>query len=606
MPTLIENIQNLFGFEIKNPEREKKEKTLKTFAPPENEDGALITAYSGTHTSYIDFTSKDMSATEVGLINKYREMAVNAEAEIAIDDIINEMVVFDEDGGPVELIMDNVDGLSKNIKNQIIAEFDEILELMRFKERGYDIVRRWYVDGRSYHHIMIDEKNTKKGIQDLRYIDPRKIRKVKERKSEGGSASIDPFTQEFDEYYLYTDKGLDKEKTGLKISRDAIAFIHSGILNFTDGIILSHLHKAIKPFNQLRMIEDAKVIYSLARAPERRIFYIDVAGLPPKSAEKYVQNIVQRMKNQMSYDVNTGEVINERNYMTMLEDFFLPQRDGGGTNVETLPGGQGLGEMEEVDYFRRKLYRALNVPISRLESDAGFNLGRASEISRDEVKFTKFVKRLRNQFSDLFSQLLEKQIVLKGIMTLSEWQAIESQIQYDWQVDNFFSELKEGEILEGRLATMSNAMEAVEHGFLSKKWVRKNVLQQSDEDIKDIDKEIKKEQEEEGVDNEFGDTNFVGRNDFNKAGGSEPSKPNGKDKDKDKDTSTLRPSAPARPSQTQLQQSEGVSLFDDLADSLHSTKKTRDLTEYKKEVTGETSEETEQLITVMNNLIKSL
>lgn len=505
---LLAEAHDLFGFIIRNPEREKREKDLKTFAGPELDDGALITSFGGgLYQSYIDFSSRDLAATEIGLINKYREMSINTECDRAIQSVLNEMIVMNDDGGPVDLLLDET-GLKEPIKKKILEQFEGILEMLDFKHKAYDIARKWYVDGRIYYHLMIDEKDITKGIQDVRFVDPRKIKKVKELQDHPANASsVDPFKQVYEEYFMYNDAGIDKTGEGLRIARDSVAYVTSGMVDTNTGLVLGHMHKSIKPFNQLRMIEDAKLIYVLARAPERRIFYIDVAGMTTTSSEKYLNNVAQRMKNKIQYNISTGEIINERNFMTMLEDFFLPQRDGKGTNVETLSGGQGLGEMDEVEYFRRKLYEALNVPTSRLESDTMFNVGRSSEINRDEVHFSYFIERMRNQFSDLFNQMLEKQVVLKKIVTLEEWQAIERKLNYDWQIDNHFAELKDLEIMEGRFNTLALAAEALEHKMISKTWARREILRQSEEEMEELDAQIKEEEKIAGEDvgDEYGD-----------------------------------------------------------------------------------------------------
>src|SRR6056300_242809 len=498
----------LFGFKIgRADEEEKKLENVKSFAPPSNDDGSVVVSEGGVFGTTVDL--ENTVKNESALISKYRDMSQQPEAERAIDDIVNEAIVVDESQASVELNLDNAE-LSENIKQTIRDEFYEILSLMKFNYKGYDIFRNWYIDGRMYYHIMIDEKNPRAGIQELRYIDPRKIKKVREPKKrdaataqqQAGIKASEVFNKKYNEYYLYHPKGVGRQNQGIKIAPDSIAYIHSGLMDVGNATVLSHLHKALKPLNQLRMLEDATVIYRLSRAPERRIFYIDVGNLPKAKAEQYLRDMMIKHKNKLVYDANTGEVRDDRKFLTMLEDYWLPRREGGkGTEITTLPGGQNLGEIEDVLYFRKKLYESLNVPTSRLEADGQFNLGRASEITRDELKFGKFIARLRYRFSELFNILLEKQLLLKGVVTKEEWKEIKSMISYDYHEDNHFSELKNSEILRERLNTLRELDEYVGR-YYSIEWVRKSVLMQTEDEIEEIDKQMAQEGEQEPQDDE--------------------------------------------------------------------------------------------------------
>ena len=484
----------LFGFQFGKKEEQKP--TVKSFAPPPNDDGAIAVSEGGVFgtTVDIDGTAKN----EAQLITRYRDMAQQPECERAIDDVINEAIVGDEEGYPVDIVLDDIEELSEQMKERIREEFESTLALLNFNNRAYDIFRNWYVDGRLYYHVMIDEKKPKEGIQELRFIDPRKIKKVRvEKKNRNQEGNKEVLNKKYLEYFVYSAKGVNAGNQGVKIAPDAIAYCHSGVLDQKNTMILSHLHKAIKPLNQLRMLEDATVIYRLARAPERRIFYIDVGNLPKAKAEQYLRDMMIKHKNKLVYDANTGEVRDDRKFLTMLEDYWLPRREGGkGTEITTLPGGQNLGEIEDVLYFRKKLYESLNVPTSRLESDGQFNLGRASEITRDELKFSKFIGRLRYRFSELFHILLEKQLLLKGVITKEEWKEIKSKVTYDFHEDNHFTELKNAEILRERLNTLRELDEYVGR-YYSMEWVRKNVLMQTEDEIDEIDKQMDKEGEQD-------------------------------------------------------------------------------------------------------------
>jgi hypothetical protein len=483
----------LFGFNITRADQEEKE-DLKTFVPPQQEDGAIEIAPGGSYGTFVDLDGSAKSEAE--LVTRYREMAMQPECDAAIEDVINEAIVMDEDN-PIEIVLDNLKQPA-GIKNKIREEFENILEMLDFSNKGYDIFRRWYVDGRIYHHIIINDKDPREGIRELRYIDPRKIRKVREKvKSKDPRTGAIIYTKEQKEYYLYNPKGItSSSQQGIKIAVDSISHVHSGLMDARNKMILGHMNKAVKPLNQLRMLEDATVIYRLARAPERRIFYIDVGNLPKMKAEQYLRDMMVKHKNKLVYDAATGEVRDDRKFMTMLEDFWLPRREGGrGTEITTLPGGQNLGEMEDVDYFRKKLYKSLNVPITRMESDSQFNLGRASEITRDEVKFNKFIKRLRNRFTYLFDGLLEIQLVLKGVLSRAEWEEMRNTIYYDFNEDNYFSELKDTEIMTERLR-LAGEIDSLVGKYYSMKWVRENILRMTEEEISDVDKEIDAERQE--------------------------------------------------------------------------------------------------------------
>jgi len=483
----------LFGFNITRADQEEKE-DLKTFVPPQQDDGAIEIAPGGSYGTFVDLDGTAKSEAE--LVSRYREMSMQPECDSAVEDVVNEAIVMD-DQNPIEIVLDHLKQ-PNSIKNKIREEFETILEMLDFSNKGYDIFRRWYVDGRIYHHIIINDKDPREGIRELRYIDPRKIRKVREKvKSKDPRTGATIYNKEQKEYYLYNPKGITSSATqGIKIAVDSISHIHSGLMDSRNNMILGHLHKAVKPLNQLRMLEDATVIYRLARAPERRIFYIDVGNLPKMKAEQYLRDMMVKHKNKLVYDAATGEVRDDRKFMTMLEDFWLPRRDGGrGTEITTLPGGQNLGEMEDVDYFRRKLYKSLNVPITRMEADNQFNLGRASEITRDEIKFNKFVQRLRNRFTHLFDGLLEIQLVLKGVLSRADWEQMRNTIHYDFKQDNYFSELKNAEIMTERLR-LAGEIDPLVGKYYSMKWVRENILMMTEEDIKQVDQEIDAERQE--------------------------------------------------------------------------------------------------------------
>ena len=485
----------LFGFEIK-----KKIAEPISFAPKQTDDGAVVVAEGGVYGTYVDLDGS--IRTEAELVNKYREMAMHPEVDMAIDDIVNEVITQEPEMEPIELILDDIEELSDKVKKIFIEEFKEVLNLLEFNQLSYEVFRRWYVDGRLYYHVIIDEKQQNLGIQELRYIDPRKIRKVREvkrKKLQDNQLA----NQTNKEYYIYNDKGFAKTSGtsalpsnsigGLKIAKDSIVQCTSGITSLNGDLVQSYLHKAIKPLNQLRSMEDSLVIYRISRAPERRIFYIDVGNLPKIKAEQYLRDIMTKFKNKLVYDSATGEVRDDRKFMTMLEDFWLPRREGGkGTEITTLPGGQNLGQMDDVIYFQKKLYKSLNVPISRLDPEAQFNFGRATEITRDEVKFSKFINRLRIKFAGLFAKILERQLILKGIITPEEWDGIKNRIRFKYSQDNYFAELKEIEILSGRINTLQQ-VDGFVNKYYSNEWVRRKILRQSDEEIQEIDQQINDE-----------------------------------------------------------------------------------------------------------------
>lgn len=484
----------LFGFEIK-----RKQQELPSFVPKSDNDGAVVVAEGGVYGTYVDLDGS--IRTESELVNKYREMAQHPEVDAAIDDVVNEVITQEPETKVVELILDDLEQPDR-IKKLLTKEFDEVLRLLEFNELSYDVFRRWYVDGRLYYHVVVDEEKPQEGIQELRYIDPRKIRKVREQKRKKVAATVTTY-QTAAEYYMYNDKGFAKTAGnssiptnsvgGLKIAKDSIIHCTSGLTSVNGDLVQSYLHKAIKPLNQLRSMEDSLVIYRISRAPERRIFYIDVGNLPKMKAEQYLRDVMTRFKNKLVYDAATGEVRDDRKFMTMLEDFWLPRREGGkGTEITTLPGGQNLGQIDDIVYFQRKLYKSLNVPISRLDPELQFNFGRATEITRDEVKFAKFINRLRNKFAVLFTKILERQLIMKGICTPEDWDDFKQSIRYKFAQDNYFAELKETEILRDRI-TMLRDIDDFAGKYYSHDWIRRHVLRQSDQEIENIDEQIQDE-----------------------------------------------------------------------------------------------------------------
>lgn len=505
-----DNKFSLFGFTISRSKDELSAATEKSFTPPGNDDGALTitsAAYYGTYVD-LDGTAKN----EVELISRYREMAMQPEIESAIDDIVNEAICQDDDGTITQVVLDKLEQPEK-IKKAIKAEFATILKLLNYQNMAQDIFRRYYIDGRMYYHVIIDRENPTAGIKELRYIDPRKLRKVREVKKQKDERTGVETMNVINEYYIYNDKVTTGSSSnygpvGVRITTDSIISVVSGLMDSRRAVVLSYLHKAIKPLNQLRMIEDATVIYRISRAPERRIFYIDVGNLPKLKAEQYLRDIMVKYKNKLVYDANTGEVRDDRKFLSMMEDFWLPRREGGkGTEITTLPGGQNLGELEDVKYFQKKLYGALSVPISRLEPNQGFSIGRVAEVTRDELKFTKFVDRLRNKFSNVFDQALRVQCVLKGICTAEEWEEFKEQIFYDFIKDNNFSELKDAELMKERL-TLLGSVDPYTGRYFSQAWIQRNVLRLNDDQIKEMQAEIDKEKED-GLGLPVGVTNDV-------------------------------------------------------------------------------------------------
>ena len=480
----------IFGFEIKKTKQEEQQPlqlavSQPSFVPPVNDDGAVIVSGGGVVGTYVDL--EGTARTEAELITRYRQLSLQPEIETAVEEIVGEMISYDSNQEQVNINLDGLD-YSKGLKDKITEEFVEVKKLLDFSSSGFDIIRRWYVDGRLYYHVVIDVNNPQDGIKELRYIDPRKIRKIREIKKDRKTLVVQ------NEYYMYNDKGFQaKEVTsstnGLRIAKDSIVLVSSGLLDENNSYVLSYLHKAIKPMNQLRMLEDASVIYRLTRAPERRVFYIDVGNLPKMKAEQYLADMMQRHKNRLVYDAATGEVRDDRKFMTMTEDFWIPRREGGkGTEITTLPPGANLGQMDDVLYFQKRLYQSLHVPTSRLNSEQGFSLGRSSEITREELRFSKFVDRLRMKFSVLFKDALGKQLVLKGVVAQEELLEIMSKIKFDYVQDGYFTELKESEIITNRVNTVKN-MEDMIGVYYSRNYVRKKVLRLSDDDVEQMEEE---------------------------------------------------------------------------------------------------------------------
>ena len=489
---------SFFGFEFKRKASEDN-KNNESFAPIIDDDGAMVVAAGGAYGTYVDLEGS--ARTEAELVTKYREMSMHPELDSAIDDIVNEAIVYDVQEPIMQLNLDRLE-LSDSLKRAILAEFEEILELFEMNTHSYDVFRRWYIDGRLYYHVIPYDQQTK-GIKEIRYIDPRKIRKVREVKKKPITTGTQPVlvTQTQNEYFIYNEKGfaqnlntnIDTGAQGIKINSDSILHVTSGINDKNNTVVFSHLHKAIKPLNQLRTIEDATLIYRISRAPERRVFYIDVGNLPKMKAEQYLRDIMQRFKNRLVYDQSTGEIRDDRKFMTMLEDFWLPRREGGkGTEITTLPGGQNLGQLEDVKYFQRNLYKALNIPVNRIEPEQTYNLGRATEITRDEVKFMKFIKRLQTRFSYVLTGALEKQLILKKIFTPEDWNKISNNVLVEFNHDNYYSELKELEVQQDRMQLL-NMADPMVGKYVSRKWAMKNVLQLTDEEMNEELNQIQEE-----------------------------------------------------------------------------------------------------------------
>ena len=484
----------LFGFRF---ERAKEQGSEQTFTSPTPDDGTIDVAGGGFFGQVLDTDGRER--TDIDLIRRYRDISQQSECDSAVEDIVNEALVSNEADQSVSIVLDRLP-FPSSIKKKIRAEYDEVLRLLNFDHKGHDIFRRWYIDGRMFYHKIIDTKDPSKGITELRHIDATNIRKVREIKKEKDVKTGVDMVKKVVEYYLFNEKGLagaggstSSPNQGLKIAHDSISYVPSGVMDGNTGRVISYLHKAIKPVNQLRMIEDSLVIYRISRAPERRIFYIDVGNLPKIKAEQYLKDVMNRYRNKLVYDASTGEIRDDRNHMSMLEDFWLPRREGGrGTEITTLPGGQNLGEIDDIVYFQRKLYRSLNVPISRLESESGFSLGRATEITRDELKFTKFVQRIRKKFVPLFTDILKTQLLLKGIITPQDWELMKEHIQYDFLQDGHFTELKETELLRERIEILGS-MEPYMGTFFSKDYVWKKVLRMNDAEIDEMRKQIQRE-----------------------------------------------------------------------------------------------------------------
>ena len=493
----------LFGFTVRSKEEEDK-LPLQNFATPEEFDGSYTVEGAGVYGTFIDFMGslKD----EQALMSQYRAMSLFPEVDTAIDEITNESIVMGSDRKPIKLDLSKIT-FSDNIKSKIYSEFDNILKLLDFQDKGYEIFRRWYVDSKLYYYISIDSENPSEGIKQIIPLDATKVKKVrkvktKNTKQDGASISL---IKDVEEYFVYTntDKNsvIGTPTSGLKISPDSIAYCHSGMVDMNSKRVVGYLHKAIRPLNMLRQIEDAIVVYRISRAPERRIFYIDVGNLPKQKAEQYVRELMNKYRNKLIYNQTTGEIKDDRNQMAMIEDYWLPRREGGrGTEISTLDGGQNLGELTDVEYFKKKLYYALNIPPSRLVGENGFNLGRSAEITRDEVKFYKFIERLRNKFAQVFMQLLRIQLVLKGIITQNDWEEINYAINFSFNKDSYFTDLKDAEILSARME-LAVQMEPMIGKYFSSNYIKKNILKQSDEEIEQLTREmavdIAKQQQEQ-------------------------------------------------------------------------------------------------------------
>lgn len=482
----------LFGFEIRRAGQKVQGKKLDSIVPPTDDDGAGYVTASGSHFGQYINLDGDESKDNAEMIKQYRGVAMHPEVDMAIEDIVNEAITIEDDGSPVELVLDNVE-TSDKIKKEIKEEFVNILNMLKFNDLGHDIFRRYYVDGRIYHHLVVNESNTKAGIQEIRPIDATKIRKVKEVKTKKDAVTGAKIIEKVDEHFIYQEKP-GQQTSGVKLTTDSVSYVTSGLLDETRKKVVSYLHKALKPINQLRMMEDSLVIYRLSRAPERRIFYIDVGNLPRGKAEEYMKNIMTKYRNKLVYDASTGKLKDDRKHMSMLEDFWLPRREGGrGTEISTLPGGENLGQIDDIIYFQKRLYKSLNVPISRLEQEQSAGLlGRSTEINRDELKFQKFIDRLRRKFSTLFLEILKKQLMLKGIITTEDWETWRNDIVVDFVSDNHFAELRNAELVRERLQTLDMTQQYVGE-FYSKQWVMKNILNLNEEEIEQMKKEMDEE-----------------------------------------------------------------------------------------------------------------
>jgi len=495
----------LFGWEITKTAKEQAPQPQQAaIAPPQTDDGALTinaSSLGGYYGTYLNLESAFKNENE--LISRYRTMAMQPEVEQAVDEIVNEAIVHDDKGSSVEIVLDELQQ-TENIKGMLREEFKQLLRMLDWDNAGHDIFRRWYVDGRLFYQVQIDETNPKLGIQGLVYLDPRKIRKVRTVVKEKDARTGIEFVKGTADFYVFNDKALTSGQmvmsspvdASVKIAEDAVININSGLMDVSRNMVLSYLHKAIKPLNQLRMIEDAVVIYRLSRAPERRVFYIDVGNLPKLKADQYLHDIMTKFRNKIVYDANTGEVKDDRRFTSMIEDFWIPRRgEGKSTEITTLPAGQNLGELTDVKYFEQKLYKSMNVPIGRLEPQQGFTIGRSGEITRDELRFNKFVERIRAKFSTLFDELMKRQLALKGIASYDEWDQIKEFVYYDFLEDNNFTELKEAELMTNRIMLL-NTMVPFIGVYYSMAYVRKNVLHLTEEEIEDMNAEMEEEQEE--------------------------------------------------------------------------------------------------------------
>ena len=490
---MAEDSIKLFGFEIKR-DRNRQQEKLQSIVPPVDEDGAgFVTAAGAHYGTYVDLDG-EKSKDEKQLIMQYRSVSHHPEVDAAVEDINNEAISSGQNEPSVRLNLDNVDDISDQIKKAMSEEFTNVLSMLNFNDLGHDMFKRWYIDGRMFHHLVLDENNLKAGIQEVRPIDASKIKKVKQIKKKKDPQTGATLIERVDEFYIYQEKPGGTNQ-GVKITPDSVSYVTSGLLDEARKKVVSHLHKALKPINQLRMMEDSLVIYRLARAPERRIFYIDVGNLPKGKSEEYMKGIMAKYRNKLVYDANTGAIRDDRKHMSMLEDFWLPRREGGrGTEISTLPGGENLGQIDDIIYFQKRLYRSLNVPVNRLEQESQFSLGRSTEITRDELKFQKFIDRLRSRFDNLFYNILKKQLILKGIITEEDWKNWKEDINIEYVRDSHFTELKDAELLRERLQTLDMMQQYVGE-FFSKEYVMKNVLfldeDQIDEMKKQIDDEVK-------------------------------------------------------------------------------------------------------------------
>ena len=486
----------LFGFEIKGAKENTNSKKLQSIVPKVDDDGAGYVTAAGSHYGQYLNMDGDDSKDNNQLVMKYRGVSMHPEVDMAVEDIVNESITGSELQSNIDINLDQVEGTTDSIKKQIKEEFENVVSMLNFTELGHDIFRRWYVDGRIYYHLVVNEDNLKLGIQEIRPIDAAKVRKVKQVKKKKDPETGANLIEKVNEFFVYQEKPGGYNAQGIKLSPDSVCYVTSGLLSEDKKKVVSFLHKALKPINQLRMMEDSLVIYRLARAPERRIFYIDVGNLPRGKAEQYMKDIMARYRNKLVYDAKTGDIRDDRKHMSMLEDFWLPRREGGrGTEITTLAGGENLGQIDDIIYFQKRLYRSLNVPINRLEQEAEFPLGRSSEISRDELKLQKFIDRLRKRFSKLFLEILRKQLILKGIITEEDWNSWKNDIIVDYIRDNHFTELKDAEMLRERIQTLETMKNAeLISTYFSKQWVMKNVLRMTDDDIEDMKKQLEDEQ----------------------------------------------------------------------------------------------------------------